>query len=366
MNYNLNENEIDNTNSNNINTNNINNNNNINNVNNQNNDFYKNNETPYCINCGKKGHIFKKCLFPIISLGVICINIHNYKINLNEILNYSKKIQNNYLFSLEEINKLKILKKNILNLNLKNFDKDIKYLMIRRKHSLNYIEFIRGKYDFNNIEYLENIINLMSVHEKNKILNSDFNSLWKELWNESKKNSNEYRDSEYKFNLLKNGTLIKKNDINFKTSLEYLIKNSFIHFEEPEWGFPKGRRNAKEKNIDCARREFEEETNLKNDDYIILNMSPLEETYLSTNSSKYKHIYYIGQTKNNIDLILDANNIHMNTEIGDIGWYCIDEALLKIRDYNIDKKSKLLYLHKMIKNTLENFMNILNDFLQFL
>ena len=55
-----------------------------------------------------------------------------------------------------------------------------------------------------------------------------------------------------------------------------------------------------------------------------------------------------------------------NTEIGDIGWYNIDEALLKIRDYNIDKKSKLLYLHKMIKNTLENFLSILNDFLQFL
>ena len=330
------------------------------------NDFHKNIDIPYCINCGKKGHIFKKCLFPIISLGVICINIHNYKINLNEILSYSKKIQNNYLFSLEEINKLKILKKNILNINLNNFEKDIQYLMIRRKHSLNYIEFIRGKYDFNNIEYLENIINLMSIEEKNKVLNNDFSTLWKELWNDSKKNSNEYRDSEYKFNLLKNGTLIKKNDINFKTSLDYLIKNSFIHFEEPEWGFPKGRRNAKEKNIDCARREFEEETNLKNDNYVILNMSPLEETYLSTNSSKYKHIYYIGQIKNNIKLIVDNDNIHMNTEIGDIGWYNIDEALLKIRDYNIDKKSKLLYLHKMIKNTLENFLSILNDFLQFL
>ena len=238
--------------------------------------------------------------------------------------------------------------------------------MIRRKHSLNYIEFIRGKYDFNNIEYLENIINLMSNDEKQKILNNEFNTLWKELWNDSKKNSNEYRDSEYKFNLLKNGTFIKKNDINFKISLQYLIKNDFIQFEDPEWGFPKGRRNSREKNIDCARREFEEETNLKNNEYSILNMSPLEETYLSTNSSKYKHIYYIGQSKNNIDLFVDNNNIHMNTEVGDIGWYNIDEALLKIRDYNIDKKSKLIYLHKMIKNTLENFKNILNDFLQFL
>jgi 8-oxo-dGTP pyrophosphatase MutT (NUDIX family) len=29
---------------------------------------------------------------------------------------------------------------------------------------------------------------------------------------------------------------------------------------EPEWGFPKGRRNYNEKDIDCALREFSEET----------------------------------------------------------------------------------------------------------
>lgn len=323
-------------------------------------------ENLYCTNCGKKGHIFKKCLFPIISLGVICINIEKYNINLNEIINYSKKIQHNYLFSLEEINKLKNIKMNILNIDLNEFDKSIKYLMIQRKHSLNYIEFIRGKYDLNNIEYLENIINLMSNIEKEKILNHDFKFLWTELWNESKKNYNEYKDSENKFNLLKSGTFIKKNDINIKTSLINLTKNSFFNFNDPEWGFPKGRRNAKEKNVDCAKREFEEETNFSSDDYNILNMSPLEELYLSTNSSKYKHIYYIAQSNNDKQLFIDNNNLFMKTEVGDIGWFTINEAIIKIRDYNIDKKNKLLYLHKMIKNTLENFRNILNDFLEFL
>ena len=27
----------------------------------------------FCINCGKKGHLSKKCLCPIISIGIICI-----------------------------------------------------------------------------------------------------------------------------------------------------------------------------------------------------------------------------------------------------------------------------------------------------
>ena len=29
----------------------------------------------FCINCGKKGHISKKCLCPIISIGIICVKV---------------------------------------------------------------------------------------------------------------------------------------------------------------------------------------------------------------------------------------------------------------------------------------------------
>ena len=179
-----------------------------------------------------------------------------------------------------------------------------------------------------------------------------------------RKKSNEYKESLHKFELLKKGIVVKKNDINININLRDLLKVDFISFNEPEWGFPKGRRNFKEKNIDCAKREFIEETNFKNEDFNILNMSPIEETYLSTNSSKYKHIYYIGQCINNkLELKLDENNLDMITEIGDINWFSIHDALNKIRFYNIDKKTKLIYLHNMIKNTLHNFKNLLNNIL---
>ena len=59
---------------------------------------------------------------------------------------------------------------------------------------------------------------------------------------------------------------------------------------------------------------------------------------------------------------IDNNNEFMNSEIGDIKWFHIEEAVNKIRNYNIDKKNKLMYLHEMIKNTLENFITILNNF----
>ena len=323
----------------------------------------------YCLNCGKKGHIHKKCLQPIISLGIICIKM-NINLDMNDIINYSKKIQNNYLFSLEEINKLKKIKYIIWNLDINNFDNIIEYLFIRRKNSLNYVEFMRGKYDLDNITYLENILNLVSTEEKELLLNNEFDTLWNTLWEFNKKNNTnniEFKNSEQKFNLIRKGFITKKNEINIYTSLSNIFNNSVFHYKEPEWGFPKGRRNLKEKNIDCAKREFNEETSLVEEEYHILNMSPLEEIYLSTNNSKYKHIYYISQYDNTNKLItLDNENINQKIEIGDIKWVNFNDSFHLIRDYNIEKKILLCSLHNTIKDTIINFKDILKNFLEFL
>ena len=54
----------------------------------------------FCNNCGKQGHLFNHCKIPITSIGIICFN----------------KTE-----------------------NMKN-----KFLMICRKDSIGYIEFLRG------------------------------------------------------------------------------------------------------------------------------------------------------------------------------------------------------------------------------
>ena len=48
-------------------------------------------KTLYCINCGKNGHFTKKCLCPIISIGIVCIKINIEDFDINQIINYSKK-----------------------------------------------------------------------------------------------------------------------------------------------------------------------------------------------------------------------------------------------------------------------------------
>jgi 8-oxo-dGTP pyrophosphatase MutT (NUDIX family) len=155
----------------------------------------------------------------------------------------------------------------------------------------------------------------------------------------------------------------KKNDITLFFTLDKLIKDSIFKFTEPEWGFPKGRRNMHEKNIDCAKREFNEETGINENLYNILNMTPIEETYLATNNLKYRQIYYVAQIKNkDTELYIDDNNKNQNIEIGDIKWFKFNDALSIIRDYNIEKKNILLNLHLNIKYTIDNFKELLENF----
>lgn len=321
-----------------------------------------NDKKNYCINCGKNGHISKKCLCPIISIGIICIKINIDDIDLNSLITYSKKIQNNYMFHIDEINKLKKLKLK-LDIFIQNMNDNIEYLLIRRRNSLNYVEFIRGKYDIYNLDYLIKSFNFITIDEKNMIKNNDFDVLWKELWgNDINYNNNEYNDSKEKFNLLKNGFYIKKNEINIFVSVDILINDSIYNFTEPEWGYPKGRRNMKEKNIECAKREFEEETLIKIDNINIINITPLEETYIASNGLKYKHIYYISQLKNkNIELKIDINNICQKIEVSDINWFKFNDAINILRDYNIEKKNILLNLHFNIKYIVQNLIHYIDN-----
>jgi 8-oxo-dGTP pyrophosphatase MutT (NUDIX family) len=320
----------------------------------------------YCSNCGKFGHNTKKCLYPIISLGIIGFKWSVKEINWNLFISYSKKIQSKYLFSTDELKQLNIFYKNVLQYYNTPFDEMIEYLFIRRKNSLNYIEFIRGKYNLSDFDYLQNALHFLTVHEKIKIQNNDFDTLWNELWDSNhNKNQKEYNESKHKFDSLRQGFYIIKNEIRIWIQFDNIIKDTFFNYEEPEWGFPKGRREEDEKNIDSAKREFQEETNLKEEDYKIIHISPQEETYMATNSIKYRHIYYISQIYNSVhhsvSISLDPNNECQNMEVGDIQYLSIHDGLCKIRDYNIEKKHTIINLHLNLKYIYDNFFILMKN-----
>ena len=132
----------------------------------------------------------------------------------------------------------------------------------------------------------------MTINERNKLLNNDFQTLWNYLWGTkiASQYKNEEKLSNNKFIKLKEGYTINDEFI----SLETIVKECVNKYIEPEWGFPKGRRNFQEKDIMCALREFKEETGYNKNDIIVLNnIIPLEEIFTGSNYKSYKHKYFL-------------------------------------------------------------------------
>lgn len=292
----------------------------------------------YCSNCGKFGHVFKKCTEPTTSLGIICFKFtEDLKVNKSFFNEFVKK---KYLkideFNFNHLNNL---------LKIDYFKNKIKFLLIRRKHSLNFIEFIRGRYKINDLKRLVNMFELMSNEEINLIRNNDFDFLWKNLW----KKTSKYKMFQKEFNKSKKlFEQLKKNGI-----LEKLVEINSL-YDSPEWGLPKGRRNNFEKNIDCAKREFYEETNIENNKIVIFNnIHCLHENYKGNNNVNYRHIYYVSHLDEEVD-IYNYNNI----EVSKIGWFTWEEAVELIRPYY---KEKIEIINKVFMLTMNLFCDCLKE-----
>ncbi len=81
----------------------------------------------------------------------------------------------------------------------------------------------------------------------------------------SKPEKTSVSDNSEKFEALKAGITLTNGET---FSLADLMEETNTSWIEPEWGFPKGRRNNQETDLDCALREFKEETEyLQNDCY---------------------------------------------------------------------------------------------------
>lgn len=257
--------------------------------------FNKMQKNLYCSNCGKFSHLYRDCKEPITSYGVILYKIHENTLN---------------------------------------------FLLIRRKDTLTYVEFIRGRYNTQDIKFITKLIYGMTSEEKKRLSELDFEELWNLLWINPnlKQHRKEFETSSVKFKYLKENNILQE-----------LLKSINSQWNEPEWGFPKGRRNLYEDDIACAEREFIEETGIKKNDYIILkHINPITEVFTGTNNIPYKHVYYIGLFLSDSDININENNKYQVAEVGKIGWFNYNDSMNLIRPYNIEKKRVLTNAYKLI------------------
>ncbi len=286
-----------------------------------------------CEICFKQNHTMNDCDQMITSVGFICFK-------LDEMIydTFIKNIQNITYYNLSNI-----VMNNIHKFN--QYNQYIKFMLVNRRHSLNYIDFIRGKYNENDEDYILNMCSFMSIHEIDMIKTNDFNTLWNNLWQKNahkKKYNDEMNSSKHKFNI------IKKNGI---------IDKIYSTYNMTEWEIPKGRKNFNETNINCAIREFKEETSITPNDYIILNcVDPIHDIFTGTNNKPYRHVFYLSLINNNINEINYKSN-----EIDSVKWFKWSELNDIIRPYNSNKINTLTSIFLFIINVCEMNNDISQD-----
>lgn len=318
-----------------------------------------------CNNCGKVGHLQHQCKMPINSTGLVVFR-------------------------------------------RSNGGSTLQYLMICRKDSLGYVDFLRGKYSVYNKPYLLNMFYQMTKTEKEKLRTWTFDALWQDLWhggvdvsgtshlrtfsqhaeesssaskgcdgnvwkkartsitqmqsvsanaNNNTSNNNMQRNASgvsqrrnedmmvrERFHLLVSGVSTKTEKYNLAT----LLAESGDGHLQPEWGFPKGRKNFHEKELHCALREFQEETGYPATTlHVVDNICPFEEIFTGSNYKSYKHKYYLAE--------INESAAHLRphpqqSEVSAMAWCTIDQCLRMIRAYNVEKKRLICTIDKLLRN----------------
>lgn len=265
----------------------------------------------YCNNCGKKGHGYYNCHLPIISNGIIAYRV--------------------------------------------NPDNQIEYLMVCRKHSFGLIDFIRGKYAVNNKYYITNMVNQMTQEEKYMLKTQSFEEIWQQIWKKPvdlKSSKSEDSISYEKFNALRKGITCETETY----TLNDIIDAAKPSWTNPEWGFPKGKRNYNESDLDCAIREFEEETGVfVSKQNIISNIAPYEEKFCGSNYKTYKNKYVLASMdySDNKVILPDMES----NEISAIEWKTFKECIACMRPYNLEKKRMLSSVDILLKTLKEHRSN---------
>ncbi len=249
-----------------------------------------------CLNCDMYGHSFQYCIKPIKSFGIIA---------------YRQK------------------------------HGSLEYLLIKRKDTIGYTDFMRGRY--NSVENLIAIIEEMTDKERRDLQEYDFDTLWDRLWHNHTRGIyvNEKINARNKFN-----------KIDIRSILQKIPPSKF---KEPEYGFPKGRKNLNEKYEECARREFEEETGINSDNYQIdETVDPVTETFVGSDGQKYSHIYYIAK----VNPYLNINNTYKSDifleEISELKFANYKDAYKMIRSYDIQKRYTLTKINKILKRKIRS------------
>lgn len=239
----------------------------------------------------------------------------------------------------------------------KNLQSEI--LMIKKRYTYHYFSFVFGYYKKYNNKQLQYLFNNMTFGEKVDILSMKFSNMWYRLWIcDPEKNydintlfvNNKSTDDQYYNNLKCYFRKKSKFETIFLRDggkrLKRLINNS--NNAVTPWEIPKGGKDENELELECAKREFEEETGINSDKYTILwNVDPIIVSH-KDDDIVYRYVYYLAYLNNNVNWQpkVKFDTCHQLTEIEQVRWISLAE--IKFLNLNEESKNRLIKNYKKV------------------
>lgn len=182
------------------------------------------------------------------------------------------------------------------------------YLLCQRRHTIEYTAIIRGAYTRS---ILCKYISLLTSGERIMLREKSFDELWNEYW--------VVKDVAFRYDTKARNKFYKNRDIIY----DYIDRYRFPDRELP-WEFPKGKKNAFETDLECAMREFTEESNLPiKVENISTKLPRYREKFRGTNNLEYSTIYYIAYIPNNSLIEQSLTQLEMKKR----KWFTFEEAI---------------------------------------
>lgn len=221
------------------------------------------------------------------------------------------------------------------------------YQLCQKRNSIPFIEFLKNNIDKKD---LPSYINLMTVHER-KICVSYYNSRsFRKLWTDTFDGifANVEKDKFPISNTNVPPSISKADRVDRLLGTERAfydnIREHMQLFKLPgggelslQWEFPKGRKNwSTEADIECALREFTEETGIDRKFITLINHPPFSTTYIGMNGHIYNSTYFIAESQEVPKIpvwysSIGSQRYKISNEISRIGYFSYEECM-KILD----------------------------------
>jgi 8-oxo-dGTP pyrophosphatase MutT (NUDIX family) len=207
-------------------------------------------------------------------------------------------------------------------------------LTICKRHSYSLFLIVLGKYNPYNSAAMIRLLSGTTLDEKHDLLSLNFAQISYRVWLDKPVKNNIYFMAKNKFEsafAVDKGVRLRK--------LICCSGNS-----KRVWEIPKGRKKNKyEQDLQCAIREFYEETHVPRSSYKLYINATRTYSYIDDNT-RYTNKYFIAYTTHNIEPWIDFKSYEQLSEIGDIKWMTIEEMRI------VDPSGRLPNIAKHIFN----------------